>query len=357
MLQELFRIHLFGHEFPIYGYGLMLVAAFLACVKLSQWLGLRKGIRPEWFVDATLIALASGLIGARLCHVLENLHEYTRGDLTLAQNLRNVLNTREGGLTFYGGFLLATPCCILYALYRRVPILLGMDIVAPVVMIGLGFGRIGCFLNGCCYGQQCNVPWAVRFPYFSNVYVEQYQQGKLVAPMELQSPLGLMNPHNPPISTDPNLRAKAAAALSLPVHPTQLLQRLHRVPPMRPADRVPGSSARRRTGFCADADSGRHRTIHSGIDPRRAERCHAARSRPGVRLEHQHGSWTDRRGGGHRHVEIDRPKIAARVYVAVTQLPRVRATATFPGDFSFAPERFAVPTRSGWGRHKRMFAW
>jgi len=222
MLQELFRIRLFGHEFPIYGYGLMLVAAFLACVKLSQWLGLRKGIKPEWFVDATLIALASGLIGARLCHVLENLHEYTRGDLSRIQNLRNIVNTREGGLTFYGGFLLATPCCIVYALYRRVPILLGMDIVAPVVMIGLGFGRIGCFLNGCCYGEQCNVPWAVRFPYFSNVYVEQYQQGKLVAPMELQSPLGLMNPHNPPISTDPNLRAKAAAALSLPVHPTQL---------------------------------------------------------------------------------------------------------------------------------------
>jgi phosphatidylglycerol:prolipoprotein diacylglycerol transferase len=222
MLQELFRIHLFGHEFPIYGYGLMLVVAFLACVKLSQWLGERKSIRPELFVDATLIALATGLIGARLCHVLENLPEYTRGDLSLAQNLRNIINTREGGLTFYGGFLLATPSCIIYALIRKVPILLGMDIVAPAIMIGLGFGRIGCFLNGCCYGEQCNAPWAVRFPYFSNVYVEQYQQGKLVAPIDLQSSAGLLNPRVPPISSDPNLRAEVATASSLPVHPTQL---------------------------------------------------------------------------------------------------------------------------------------
>ena len=60
MLQELFRIHLFGRAIPIYGYGLMLVVAFLACVKTSQWLGVRKGIRPELFVDATLIAMVSG---------------------------------------------------------------------------------------------------------------------------------------------------------------------------------------------------------------------------------------------------------------------------------------------------------
>jgi phosphatidylglycerol:prolipoprotein diacylglycerol transferase len=222
MLQELFRIHLFGHEFPIYGYGLMLVVAFLACVKTSQWLGQRKGIRPELFVDAILIALGAGLIGARLCHVLENLHEYTRGDLSIARNLYNIVNTREGGLTFYGGFLLATPCCIIYALFRKVPVLLGMDVVAPVLMIGLGFGRIGCFLNGCCYGEQCNLPWAIRFPYFSNAYVEQYQQGKLIVPPQLQSPAGLLNPHIPPVSTDADLRAAAAATAALPVQPTQL---------------------------------------------------------------------------------------------------------------------------------------
>jgi phosphatidylglycerol---prolipoprotein diacylglyceryl transferase len=218
----LFRIHLLGHEIPIYSYGLMLVVAFLACVKTGQWLGWRKGIKPELFVDATLIGLVSGLIGARLCHVLENLHEYTRRDLTVWQNLLNIVNTREGGLTFYGGVLLATPCCILYAKLRKVPVLLGMDIVAPVLMVGLGFGRIGCFLNGCCYGEECAAPWAVRFPYYSNAYIEQYEQGKLTPPPELESSRGLMNPHVPPVSTDATLRAAAASLSALPVQPTEL---------------------------------------------------------------------------------------------------------------------------------------
>jgi len=222
MLQELFRIHLFGREIPLYGYGLMLVVAFVASLKTGQWLGARNGIKPELFVDAALIALATGILGARICHVLENLHEYTRGDLTFTQNFLNIINTREGGLTFYGGFLLATPCCILYALARKVPVLLGMDIVAPVLMVGLGFGRIGCFLNGCCYGAQTDVPWAIRFPYYSNPYLDQYDHGQLTVPAELQTPTGPLNPYLPPMTTDATLRVLASKTSALPVHPTQL---------------------------------------------------------------------------------------------------------------------------------------
>ena len=176
-------------------------------------------MNPDHFVDAALIAMATGVIGARLCHVLENIHEYTRSDLTLAQNLHNIVNTREGGLTFYGGFLLATPCCIAYGLWRKAKILVGMDIVAPVVMIGLGFGRIGCFLNGCCYGAQCDLPWAVRFPYYSNAYLDQYAAGKMIVPADLRSTVG--TPLNPDVlspSSIPRLRL----ATALPVHPTQL---------------------------------------------------------------------------------------------------------------------------------------
>jgi len=223
MLQILFRIHLFGHEIPVYGYGFMLVIAFLSCVKTAQWLASRNGMIPEYFVDAALIALTTGIIGARLCHVFENLHEYTRSDLTLTQNLLNIINTREGGLTFYGGFLLATPCCIAYGLYRRANILRGMDIVAPVVMVGLAIGRIGCFLNGCCYGAPCNLPWAVRFPYYSSAYVDQTLGGKISPPPELQTASGTaMNPDLPPVAHSARLAAIAASTTALPVHPTEL---------------------------------------------------------------------------------------------------------------------------------------
>lgn len=222
MLQVLFHIHLFGHVLPVYGYGLMLVVAFLACVQTARYLALRKGMNPDHFVDATVIAIVTGIIGARVCSVLENLHDYLRNDHTLMQNLLNIANTREGGLTFYGGFLLATPCVIAYGLFRRAKILLGMDIVAPVVMVGLGFGRIGCFLNGCCYGAQCALPWAVRFPYYSNAYIDQHNSGAMTAPAELESMGTLLKPDLPPIAGNPRLAALAASSTALPVHPTEL---------------------------------------------------------------------------------------------------------------------------------------
>jgi len=106
--------------------------------------------------------------------VLENLDEFTRSDLSVWQNVVNVFNMRSGGLTYYGGFLLAFPVTVLYGVKKKVPIRLGMDIIAPCLMIGLGFGRIGCFLNGCCHGAECDLPWAVRFPYYSNAYIDQF---------------------------------------------------------------------------------------------------------------------------------------------------------------------------------------
>lgn len=99
-----------------------------------------------------------------MSHVLENLGDYTDPSRSFAANLFDAINIRSGGLTFYGGLLLATPILIGYALKKKIPLLHGMDIIAPCIMVGLGFGRIGCFLNGCCYGAACDLPWAVLFP-------------------------------------------------------------------------------------------------------------------------------------------------------------------------------------------------
>jgi phosphatidylglycerol---prolipoprotein diacylglyceryl transferase len=223
MLQELFRFHLFNHIVPVYGYGLMLVVAFLACVIASQWLSRRVGINPDLCVDAALIALGTGVLGARLCHVIENLPDYTRHNLSVWQNLYNIFNIHEGGLTFYGGLLLATPCCIAYAIWRKVPVRLGMDIVAPTLMVGLACGRIGCFLNGCCYGQQCDLPWSMRFPYGSSAYIDQVQQRQVPIPPELILPGGsLFHQDSPAVAANPRLQQMIASARSLPVQPTQL---------------------------------------------------------------------------------------------------------------------------------------
>ncbi|MCC6424785.1 MAG: prolipoprotein diacylglyceryl transferase [Phycisphaerales bacterium] len=187
MWQEIYRLHLFGRDFPIYGYGLMLVIGFLVAVQLAKYLSRRKGIDPELFVNAGLLALIVGVIGSRLSHVLENLPDYTRSDLSFGQNFWNAINISSGGLTYYGGFLLAFPVLLLYAKVKKIPMRLGMDIIAPCLMVGLGFGRIGCFLNGCCYGAESNVAavGAVEFPYRSIAYEDQWREGKIQPPPEL----------------------------------------------------------------------------------------------------------------------------------------------------------------------------
>jgi phosphatidylglycerol:prolipoprotein diacylglycerol transferase len=186
MLQDLFRIP--GTHIIVHGYGLMLVIGFLLAVQLARYLARRSNIDPEVLTNAGLIALVAGVIGARLSHVLENWHQYTDPSRSAFANFKDAINITSGGLTYYGGFLLATPCAIAYGMWKKVPLRTGMDIIAPCLMIGLGIGRVGCFLNGCCYGEECKVPWGVQFPYYSNSYLEQVQNREIVPSQEVYRP-------------------------------------------------------------------------------------------------------------------------------------------------------------------------
>jgi phosphatidylglycerol:prolipoprotein diacylglycerol transferase len=181
MHPELFKIPF--TNFPVHSFGVMLVLGFMLAMALAKFLARRSRLDPEIFANAALIALLSGVIGARLSHVIENWHQYSDPTRSVWANFREAINIAEGGLTYYGGFLMATVSCLAYGLWKRVPIRLGMDILAPCIMIGLGFGRIGCFLNGCCFGAQCNLPWAVEFPYHSYAYMEEYERNQLKTPV------------------------------------------------------------------------------------------------------------------------------------------------------------------------------
>src|SRR5688572_11224891 len=107
MLPELFRIP--GLDIPVYGYGLMMVIGFLVGMHVAKFLAARLGIDPEIFVNACLIALVAGVAGARLSHVLENFRQYTDPGRSAWANFRDAINIRSGGLTFYGGLLVAFP--------------------------------------------------------------------------------------------------------------------------------------------------------------------------------------------------------------------------------------------------------
>ena len=220
---------------PIYGYGVMMVVGFFGALQLAKFLARRSGIDPEVFVNAGLIALVTGVIGARLSHVLENLGQYTDA----APQLRREPLGRGQHPQRRAHVLRRLSACD--AVYDRVRADQkgarsgsGMDIVAPCLMIGLGFGRIGCLLNGCCYGAEADkasVPWAVRYDYGSNAYVEEYEKGKLPAPgrAEGDEPDGkvvLLQPQT--VEKDPVLEEIAAEQHSEWLHPAQSTARSRR---------------------------------------------------------------------------------------------------------------------------------
>jgi phosphatidylglycerol:prolipoprotein diacylglycerol transferase len=225
MLQIIFHIPFLN--LPVYGYGLMLVLAFLACMHVSKRMAGQIGIDGEVFINATLIALVTGVAGSRLSHVLENWSEYSNPARTFAENFLDAVNIRSGGLTFYGGLFLATPCCLAYMIKKGLPIKKSIDIAAVCVMIGMGIGRIGCYLNGCCYGEICRPTYGsalTEFPYYSNPYIDQFHQGLLNPPPELvnMSITGAQTLKNPDQVKAENLTELASQQHSLPVQPTQL---------------------------------------------------------------------------------------------------------------------------------------
>jgi phosphatidylglycerol:prolipoprotein diacylglycerol transferase len=111
--------------------------------------------------------VVSGVVGARLFHVIEYWDERFAGK-SPAATLLEIANVPEGGLVIYGGFFGAALGFVAFVRKHRLPLLAMADLIAPSLAIGLALGRIGCFLNGCCYGGQTDWPWAVTFPQFSS---------------------------------------------------------------------------------------------------------------------------------------------------------------------------------------------
>jgi len=115
------------------------------------------GISRETVSDLGLLILAAAVIGSRLFYVITHGAEYVSRPLS-------ALAVWDGGLTFYGGVLLALPASWLYVRAKGLPYWKLADLAAPAFALGLALGRIGCFLSGCCFGKPSDLPWAVRFP-------------------------------------------------------------------------------------------------------------------------------------------------------------------------------------------------
>lgn len=225
----------FGIDLPLLGhldlpaYFVMLSLSFIVGALMTRREAPRLGLDRERVLDLDIYIVIAAIVGARLLHVIADghFHDYvnlcvdnfkvraTEAKVSFCnassecgwdyvcnvaahtchppRDCFAVFEVWRGGLTFYGGFILATGFGLYFARKHRMGVWKVADLCAPWIAFGLALTRVGCFLNGCCFGKVSSAPWAVSFPVGSPSWQAQH---------------------------DAHLIADGAAAL--PVHPTQI---------------------------------------------------------------------------------------------------------------------------------------
>lgn len=164
MWSTLFEIPLWLVQVPVRGYGVMLLVAVLAGTLLSVRRGRAARLDPDHVVGLAFWVFVAGLVGARLFFVIEYHEEFFRRGESLVASLARVAAIPNGGLVVFGALPTAGLAAWWYARRHGLPLLRLADVAAPGLLLGLAIGRVGCFLNGCCYGGPTDLPWAVSFP-------------------------------------------------------------------------------------------------------------------------------------------------------------------------------------------------
>ena len=173
--------HLFG--FPVHWYGILVATGFLASLVVLQYKRAYARMNSDQVVDLSIIVVVCGIVGARIAYVIQFFDQF-RGDLW------KIFRIDQGGLVFYGGFILAALVIFRYVRKHKLCIPRILDICAPAMAIGHGFGRIGCYIQGCCYGVPCKAfgtvyppgtAPAARYPDVGSVLVNLQTIGKAAA--------------------------------------------------------------------------------------------------------------------------------------------------------------------------------
>lgn len=151
---------------PIASYGVMLAIAFLIGIYIASKNWEKLGYDPEFMINTSIYGMLFTLIGARLFYTIQNHYDYF--SLAHPSKIINVFKVWEGGLVFYGGLIGGITGTVIYVWKKKQPLLNFLDSIAPSIGLGHFFARIGCFLNGCCYGRPTDLPWGIKFPQGSN---------------------------------------------------------------------------------------------------------------------------------------------------------------------------------------------
>jgi phosphatidylglycerol:prolipoprotein diacylglycerol transferase len=177
------------HIVPMHGYGFMIVVGFLTGLWWAQRLAKSIGLDPEIVSDAGIWLLATAVIGGRL-EFLRQYHEVVfRNAKGPGDILLRAVNLQGGGLVLVGALVGGTLGVIIFALRRKLSPWMLLDVVMPSAFIGIGFGRLGCLLNGCCFGDPCTLPWGIEFAKGTVPFKEIMNRGFLVPDAVATMPL------------------------------------------------------------------------------------------------------------------------------------------------------------------------
>jgi phosphatidylglycerol:prolipoprotein diacylglycerol transferase len=140
----------------IYTYGFLLAVAFLVAILVASREAMRLGLPGERFFDLCFYIILAALVGSRLLFVILEPGIFLKNPL-------QIFALWQGGLDFQGGLFLALVVAFWYIRRHGLPWRPTLDALALGVPLGQFFGRMGCFMAGCCYGKPTHVPWAVTF--------------------------------------------------------------------------------------------------------------------------------------------------------------------------------------------------
>jgi len=139
-------------------YGVLVALGFLAGLTATTRLARRNGLDSARVIDLAVYCALAGLLGAKILMILFDWPSYMAGQFKIFS-----LATLQAAGVFQGGLVLAFATAFFYMRHARMPWLPTLDAFAPGIAIGHAIGRVGCFAAGCCWGEKCELPWAVTF--------------------------------------------------------------------------------------------------------------------------------------------------------------------------------------------------
>ena len=161
------------------GYGVLLLLAVASALGLAAYRARRRGFDPDVIFSVAPFVFAGGILGARTFYVIQYREDFIAE--TWVETAWNMMKFTEGGLVVYGSFIGGILAGSVYLYRKQLPWLKFGDVIVPCMFLGVFVGRLGCVMNGCCYGGRCeDSPYALKFPPNSPVWREQIASGELL---------------------------------------------------------------------------------------------------------------------------------------------------------------------------------